>query len=733
MSKTISDRLAQASKMSFVGRKNEFDLLLNSLESEELPFQVAYIYGMGGIGKTHLVRALINALDKKLQVIFLDCRNIEPTQKGFLTAFCNETGIKVKDGSELTSTIKIINDNQLRTLIILDTYETFGLMDTWLRQMFIPALSQNVFTIIISRQQPNSAWITTPGWGSLLKVIKLDALTEEESNQMIKSRGLNLDQTKSINSFARGYPLAIELAVAALKSQPDLKVDSAPPPQLLHNLTNSFLSGLPIQLKKAVEASSTTRRLSETLLKELLGSDYHRDLFDNLLDLPFVNPTADGLIVHDIVRDTIRNDLEKRDPERLRSYRTRAWRHFMNESFYVKSHDLWQCTADLLYLIQNPALRVGFFPKEGIEHIVEPASMINKKDIIDITKAHENEETVQFIEQLFDRHLDFFNVALNRYGEVDGFYILFQTDEIDYDLASMDPVISEYFRHLKDNPVSDNECVLILRKWLSKESGELPSNSQAACWIDVKRKYMELRPNLRRLYMSVTDPQFWGPIINSLGFVPITNYNVKLGDTIYNTAMLDFGPMSIDGWLKRIIGVELGTEYYDIKNEIPQGTVNILFADIADSTVLTEKLGDAAFRARARELFANSTAIINEYGGNIVEGKLLGDGVLAVFNSTNLAIECAIQLNLTSPTTELKLHIGLHAGDVIKEDNNIYGGAVNLAARISSSSNPGEILVSDTIRNLAKTSTNVSFNPKGEFNFKGISDPQQLFSITSSV
>ena len=69
MSKTISDRLAQASKTSFVGRKAEFDLLLNSLEYEELPFQVAFIHGMGGIGKTHLVKALINALNKEIQAV----------------------------------------------------------------------------------------------------------------------------------------------------------------------------------------------------------------------------------------------------------------------------------------------------------------------------------------------------------------------------------------------------------------------------------------------------------------------------------------------------------------------------------------------------------------------------------------------------------------------------------------------------------------------------------------
>src|SRR2546428_127098 len=52
----------------------------------------------------------------------------------------------------------------------------------------------------------------------------------------------------------------------------------------------------------------------------------------------------------------------------------------------------------------------------------------------------------------------------------------------------------------------------------------------------------------------------------------------------------------------------------------------------------------------------------------------------------------------------MPLHLGLHAGDVIREDNNVYGGAVNIASRISGLSAPGEVLVSDTVRGLARTS-----------------------------
>ncbi len=136
----------------------------------------------------------------------------------------------------------------------------------------------------------------------------------------------------------------------------------------------------------------------------------------------------------------------------------------------------------------------------------------------------------------------------------------------------------------------------------------------------------------------------------------------------------------------------------DVPRELPEGMTAILFADIADSTALTERLGDAAFRAKARELDTSLRAIIGEAGGTPVEGKVLGDGVLAVFTSARQAIDCALRCNSASDSVGLQLHLGIHAGDVIREGNNVYGGAVNIAARIATASAPGEVLVSDTVR-----------------------------------
>jgi class 3 adenylate cyclase len=161
-------------------------------------------------------------------------------------------------------------------------------------------------------------------------------------------------------------------------------------------------------------------------------------------------------------------------------------------------------------------------------------------------------------------------------------------------------------------------------------------------------------------------------------------------------------------------------------------TAIILFADIADSTALTEQLGDAAFRAKARELDEALRRAISANGGTAIDGKLLGDGVLATFGAAREAIACSAAIHDAGSHTGLPLHVGIHAGDVIREDDNVYGGAVNIAARVASEAAAGETLVSATVRDLARTSAGVSFEDRGERDLKGIGEPVRVFAVRSA-
>jgi len=161
----------------------------------------------------------------------------------------------------------------------------------------------------------------------------------------------------------------------------------------------------------------------------------------------------------------------------------------------------------------------------------------------------------------------------------------------------------------------------------------------------------------------------------------------------------------------------------------PSSMAVILFTDIVDSTALTERLGDTVFRTAARALDEGMRAAMREAGGTPVDGKVLGDGVMAVFTSAAQAIDAARRCIELSAESELRLHVGLHAGDVIREAGNVYGGAVNIASRICGLSAPAEVLVSGTVRELARTSAGVEFEDRGEQALKGIDDAVRVYEV----
>lgn len=195
-------------------------------------------------------------------------------------------------------------------------------------------------------------------------------------------------------------------------------------------------------------------------------------------------------------------------------------------------------------------------------------------------------------------------------------------------------------------------------------------------------------------------------------------------------SLFDNGKLApVDSSVLMVIGQFLGVGGGRERAPVPEGAVVIMFTDIAGSTELTERMGDRAFRDAARSLDERMHAAIAKADGRVIEGKVLGDGVLAVFKSARAAVDAARACVEESAESELGLHVGLHAGDVIVEEGNVFGGAVNIAARICGLSAPGEILVSDVVRGMARSSAGVVFEDRGEQEMKGVGEPVRVYAV----
>jgi DNA-binding CsgD family transcriptional regulator len=555
--RSIADRLSEGVRRSFVGRERELDALALAVCAPEPPFSVAYVHGPGGIGKSGLIAAFGSAVAGEARLVVLDGRDIEPTPKGVLAALGDALGAAGGEPT-LDDVVGALADHPGRVVLAFDTYESCALIDSWLRRTFVPALPAAVLTIVAGRTSPSSAWLTTPGWQGLFREFELGALPTSDAERMLVARGLDEASARRVNRFARGYPLALELAAAAMRERPDLEIDVAPPPRLVHRLTQAFVAELPPETVEMVEAAATVRRATEPILAALLDRPVRRDDLERLRSLPFVDACPEGAVIHDVVRESLSRDLSQRDPERFARYRWRAWRHFSREAEAARGEGLWHTTADLIYLIANPSVREGFFPQGASGYAVEPVGSGDGPEVAAIAVAAEGPEAAEWIRRWWDRHPEAFRVARAATGDVAAFFLLVEPRDAEPALLAADPVTAAWGRDLAARPVARRERVLFLRRWLSRDSGEAPSPAQAACWIDIKRTYMELRPNLRRLYTALVDLPAYAPSVEPLGFVPLPGADVRLDGVTFRSASLDFGPFSVDGWLSGLIEAELG-------------------------------------------------------------------------------------------------------------------------------------------------------------------------------
>jgi hypothetical protein len=132
---------------------------------------------------------------------------------------------------------------------------------------------------------------------------------------------------------------------------------------------------------------------------------------------------------------------------------------------------------------------------------------------------------------------------------------------VSHRLVQEDPVLRQCWEHLRSHPVPRGQRILFSRNMISRDFGEGWAPVQAAVWLDLKRRYMELRPDLRRLYTVTRQTATWEPMVNGpLGFVRLPGDPPELGGVPYYPLLLDFGPSSVDGWLSRLVASELQVE-----------------------------------------------------------------------------------------------------------------------------------------------------------------------------
>jgi len=166
----------------------------------------------------------------------------------------------------------------------------------------------------------------------------------------------------------------------------------------------------------------------------------------------------------------------------------------------------------------------------------------------------------------------------------------------------------------------------------------------------------------------------------------------------------------------------------------PDGTVTIMFSDIVGYSAMTERLGDLA----AHEVLRAHNAILREEvaNGGGHEVKSQGDGFMVAFSSATRGLRCAVAIqkafekySLEHPEEPIVVHIGLHTGEPVRDGSDLLGRSVITASRLSGAAEPGEVLVSSLLHELASSTGEFRFGPPRQAELKGMSTPLTVYPL----
>ena len=202
-----------------------------------------------------------------------------------------------------------------------------------------------------------------------------------------------------------------------------------------------------------------------------------------------------------------------------------------------------------------------------------------------------------------------------------------------------------------------------------------------------------------------------------------TDFGNRVSAAVQKALVMVYRRHRVHVWIEHSVNhVEAALEAAGIQDYLPQPPA-ICFVDLTGYTRLTEERGDRFAADVAARLASLVKEISRRHGGTPI--RWLGDGGMFHFREPVAAVEAGLDMIRDAPAIGLPpAHIGIHAGPVIFQDGDVYGRTVNVASRLASVAQAGEVVVSEDVR---QRSGGVSFQDMGPVSLKGVASPMSLY------
>jgi hypothetical protein len=514
---TIADLMRQGRRTTLAGRNAELRLL-RQVTTAGGPV-VAYVYGPAGIGKTALISALDACLeDEGVRRLHVAAGAVEPTPTAILTALGRAIDHEARTVAELAGALASV---KAITVVIVDDVDTWRLAASWLRTDLLPALPASTHFVLAGTVPPPPAWSIE--YGQYFLDIKLGELPRAESDAAVAAAGLSAETAERIWLLSGGHPLGLRMAIHAART------GSLGTARDAGELANAILHAIGDgDLRRAVEVCAIVRRVNRELMSAILAAEkpIPLSLLESVEALPFAKRDAEGIYIAEPVRRAIVEWMSGVEPERYQMWRKIAADWIVSRLRAAGRSGRWRYMADLLHLLEQPALRNAFFPPDEEAPSVEPARADDFEQIFEMVGFGDGPDERARIE-IWAQHLPHrFSVAKGPKGEVLAFYLFARQDDPHSGLGAVDPLFAAWQAHLVANPVEGE--VLFIRQ-MSARANEAHPAARTACILDLKRNYIE-RWGMARIYCcKFADDR---ELLHRLGFRPLEQAQIGLPDTM---------------------------------------------------------------------------------------------------------------------------------------------------------------------------------------------------------
>ena len=571
---TIAELIREGRRATLAGRREELRLL-QRVTAPEGPV-VAYVHGPAGIGKTALLSALDSALaDEDVRRLHFAAGAVEPTPSAIVAALGAGLGHGVRTIAELTTMLAGLPGI---TVVLIDDIDTWRLAASWLRTELLPALPAGLRFVLAGAAPPPPAWAIE--YGPHFLGLRLAPLPRAESDAAVAGAGLPPDVAERIWRLSRGHPLGLRMAIHAAQAGPRGAARDAG--ALADTILDAVGDGA---LRRAVEACAIVRRANRALLSAILERPIPLSLVAAVEALPFASRDAEGLSIAEPVRRALVDWISGVEPERYQRWRKIAADWIVTRLHAEGRSGRWRHMADLLHLLEQPALRDAFFPPEAEAPPVEPARPEDFEQIFAITERREGAAARACVEAWARRLPHRFSVARGPEGEVLAFTLFARQDDPHVGMDALDPLFAAWQAHLAANPPADSVAdpqaggeVLFIRQVAAGTDDASPAG-RTACILDLKRHYIE-RPGLARIYSAAFAAD--RGLMHRLGFRPLEY--MALADS--ETMVLDVPGGDMIGWVLALI------------DAVPGGAATAI-----------AQAGDLAFARDRREIVVEGRAV----------------------------------------------------------------------------------------------------------------------------